>query len=124
MARPLCLHRGDRWWLQPDSRGDRRRPAAGRDRQLRRRLPLVAIPHGAAAVDPHRRDPVPAARPARPGRRPHHMRSGRSVLAAAVLTLAAVLLLAAAFPFRPYGIVSLTMWSVTALARSSLHATL
>src|SRR5262245_38517648 len=122
MARPLCLHRGDRWWLQPDSRGDRRRPAAGRDRQLRRRLPLVAIPHGAAAVDPHRRDPVPAARPARPGRGAHHMRSSRSVLAAAVL--AAGLLLAAPVLFRPYGIFMRPRWAVMTIAAIGLNLTL
>ena len=38
LARPLRLHRGDHRRLQPGARRHRRRPAAGRDRQFRRRL--------------------------------------------------------------------------------------
>ena len=50
---------------------------AGRDRQFRRRLSVLAIPNGDTAADPHRGDPGPAAGPARPGRGAHRMSGGR-----------------------------------------------
>jgi branched-chain amino acid transport system permease protein len=52
------------------------------------------------------------------------MKSGRSVLAAGVLALAAVFLLAAPFAFRPYGIFILTMWAVMTIAAIGLNLTL
>src|SRR5205807_5091305 len=117
MARALCLHRGDRRRLQSGARRYRRRTAARNRRQFCRGLSVGAVPQRAAAADPDRRHPVPAAGAARPARGTHHMSRALRIAALAALVAA---MLAAPLGLKTYGIYVLSLWAVTTIAAIGL----
>src|SRR5262249_45041318 len=117
------LHRGDRRRLQPGARRDRRRAAARRDRQFRRRLSLGAVPRRDPARAAGPRHYFPPAGAGRPRRGAQGM-TVRHIVGAAVLALIVVLLIVAPLGLKPYGIYILTLWAVTTIAAIGLNLTL
>src|SRR5262249_48658720 len=94
-----------------------RRAAARSGRQLRGRVLVVAVPRSDSALPADRGDPVAAAGAARARRGKNRMRKG------AVVGLM-LLLVAAPFFLKPYGIYLLTLWVVMTIAAIGLNLTL